>query len=86
MESQITSGEKKYEIHPEIKKFWEEAGHTVVGPSLIDSWEIHISTDPTGVWPLYRIEIICHGDRYRYNGQWYSEEEMLRIIKLKAFL
>jgi hypothetical protein len=68
-------------MHPEIKKFWEDAGHILHGPSLIESWEIHI-----GHAPIWRIETVCHGDRHRFNGEWYSEEEMLRIIKQKAFL
>jgi len=68
-------------MNPLIKKFWEDAGHTVLGPSIIDSYEIHI-----GPGPIRLIEMIAHGNKYRFNKQWYSEEEMLRIIKLKAFV
>ena len=70
-------------MHPDIKKFWEDTGHTLHGPSLIDSWTIYVDTG--GVIPIYLIETVCHGDRYRFKKEWYSEEEMLRIIKLKAF-
>lgn len=70
-------------MHPEIKKFWEYIG-SVYGPSSIKSWEVHIPLG--GPFPLSRIEVICHGDRYRYNKNWYSEEQMLRIIRLKVFL
>lgn len=68
-------------MHPEIKKFWENSGHELVGPSFIETWEILI-----GDGCIRRIETVCHGDSYRYNEKWYSEEEMLRIIRLKAFL
>jgi len=68
-------------MHPEIRKFWEDAGHVVHGPSIIDTYEIYI-----GPGPARLIETIAHGNKYRFNKQWYSEEEALRIIKLKAFL
>jgi hypothetical protein len=68
-------------MHPEIKKFWEDAGHMVRGPTLINSYEIYV-----GQAPIWRIETIAHGNRYRFNSEWYSEEEMLRIVRLKAFI
>jgi hypothetical protein len=68
-------------MHPEIRKFWEDAGHKLIGPSLIDTWEIH-----RGPGPFYLIDVVCHGNRHRINKEWYSEEEMLRIIRLKAFI
>ena len=67
-------------MNSEIKKFWEKLGH-VSGPTLINSWEIYI-----GDGPIYRIETIAHGNKYRFENKWYSEEEMLRIVRLKAFL
>jgi hypothetical protein len=67
-------------MHPEIKKFWEDAGHTVLGPSIIETYEIHIGPGPGRL-----IQMIAHGNHHRFNKKWYSEEEMLRIIKLKAF-
>lgn len=72
-------------MHPEIKDFWIKAGHTPHGghpPTYI--WEINIHLG--GPLSIYLIETVCHGNRYRYNKEWYSEEEMLKIIKLKAFL
>lgn len=64
----------------EIKKFWEKKG-SVVGPTLIDSWECYL-----GFGPIREIITIAHGDKYCYEKEWYSEEEMLRILKMKAFI
>lgn len=72
-------------MHPEIKKFWEKAGHTLYHtPPPMDLWEVHIHTG--GDLPIYRIETVCHGNEYRFDNHWYSESEMLRVIRLKAFL
>jgi hypothetical protein len=68
-------------MNEEIRKFWEATGNRISGPSIIDSYELHIGTDS-----IYRIETIAHGNKYRYNKIWYTEEEMLRIIRLKAFI
>ena len=68
-------------MHPLIKKFWEEEGHAVIGPSIIDSCEIYIGTGP-----FYLIEMVAHGNMHRFNGIWYSEEEMLKLIKMKSFI
>lgn len=70
-------------MHPEIKKFWNDIGHVVHGPTSMGSYEIHI---PNKNFSIYKIEIVCYGDEYRFNNRWYSEEEMFKIIKLKAFL
>lgn len=81
-------------MHPEIKKFWKDAGYSIESePGYI--------TDPGGnriqlgtitaykktdlKFAVSKIETIAFGDQHRFNGEWYSEEEMLRIIKLKAF-
>lgn len=72
-------------MHSEIKKFWQDAGYTPSGgepPTYI--WEIHIPIG--GPFNISLIEIVCHGNEYLFNKEWYSEEEMLRIIKQKAFL
>lgn len=72
-------------MHPEIKEFWEKTGHKLVGPTAIDSWEIYIKLE-TWLGSAFKIETVCHGDRYRFENEWYSEEEMLKLIKLKAFI
>lgn len=71
-------------MHAAIKKFWtKKRGYRLVGPTLIDSWEIHIPVG--GPFNMFRIETVCHGDKYHYNNEWYSEAEMLKIVKMKAF-
>ena len=81
-------------MHPEIKKFWEDAGYIIEEPGYI--------TDPNGdriqsgtvlgykrLDPnssISRIETIAFGNQYRINNKWYSEEEMLIIIRLKVFI
>jgi hypothetical protein len=70
-------------MHPDIKKFWNKKGHTLVGGhSPMYIWEIYIDLG-MGVCIS---EIVCHGNLYRFNKEWYSEEKMLKIIKMKAFL
>lgn len=64
-----------------IRKFWEAAGHTIYGPNGSGAYEVYI-----GAKPIRKIETIYHGDKYHFNEKWYSEEEMLRIIKIKAFI
>jgi hypothetical protein len=69
-------------MHPEIKKFWyddgyesviEETGGTIIGYMRLSDY-------------CCRMDTLGFGDRCRYKGKWYSEEQMLRIIRLKAFL
>jgi hypothetical protein len=70
-------------MHPDIKEFWIKKGYTPIG-----------GTSPTYIWEVYidlgmnisLIEVVCHGNKYRFNKEWYSEEEMLKLIKLKAFI
>jgi hypothetical protein len=73
-------------MHPEIKEFWEKEGYTFQDPSpIMDSqWA---SKGFKGK-PSYirQIDLLAHGDKYRFNEVWYSEEEMLRIVRMKAFI
>lgn len=64
-------------MHVEIKKFWEEAGYTV---NEVD-WISLITAQKDDC-----LETIAFGDTYKFKNKWYSEEEMLRIIRLKAFM
>lgn len=68
-------------MHPDIRKFYEDAGYTVLGPSKLSSYEIHIGNEPFRL-----IKVICHGNKYYFNKEWYSEEKMLRIVRLKVFI
>lgn len=85
-------------MHPEIKKFWEQLGHTLMGYSLpnIEIWAI--VSDPEyynqgGPPPPLDEDIVFFLSKknpimkpYIFEYKSYSEEEMLRMIKLKAFL
>lgn len=73
-------------MNPEIRKFWEDAGYTlndITGSTWIMFWgkkeeatlEWHVATFHASLDPIYY-----------YNYKEYTEAEMLRIIKLKAFL
>lgn len=73
-------------MHPEIRKFWETDGKEIV---CIDK-----STGKLTNVPMYLVDgviVACRpyidGDIVYYlMGQWYYEAEMLRRVKLKAFL
>ena len=45
----------------------------------------HIRLDKAHPW-IRRIDTLAFGDEHRYEGKWYSEAQMLRIIRQKAFL
>jgi hypothetical protein len=70
-------------MHPAIKEFWIKTGHSLVGgDSIMDIWSIYIDLGMN----MFRIEVVCHGSKYRFNEEWYSEKHMLKIIQLKAFI
>jgi hypothetical protein len=87
-------------INANIKSFWEKAGYEVhpildqngeYPPSC--SWRIFkytLRNDGTrDCTIMIQIAITYDGDRetvYRVDWNFYSEAQMLRIIKLKAFL
>ena len=81
-------------MHPEIKKFWESRGKSIGGYnfSVLDVW--FIRSDPAyydqgGPPPPLKDDIIFMSTKikpYCMGKLWYSEAEMLRIIKQKAFL
>lgn len=74
-------------MHPEIKKFWENVG--VV--NCIDEPTSHIINVPyyyvnIGVRSETIAAMIGGKLTYHLNNQWYAEDVMLRLIKLKMFL
>jgi len=70
-------------MHPEILKFWEEQYHIIhyYHNSLYEVWYI----DYIG-YNICMIDKSNKNKRYYLDSKSYLEEEMLKIIKLKAFL
>jgi hypothetical protein len=72
------------DIHPEIKKFWENQGFEVREPWFSRSQYIYGYKNSFISKLIARTDL---NDSYEYLFKnWKSEEEMLRLIKLKAFL
>ena len=72
-------------MHPDIKKFWEDSGHNisvyVIGDERL--WIARKNGELSGGHIIYHH---TGSDEYYWDHSWYNEEEMLRIVKLKAFL
>lgn len=78
-------------MHPEIKKFFEEKYQVTV--INLQQW----SDDPADAqcyWCISSENTVAtvmaatlnNGEnKYVFNGYWYSEDEALKMIKLKAF-
>lgn len=76
-------------MHPDIKKFWDNQNRTNRqkgwSSSIFYTWYLRINNDPFA-------KIISHewidGSHieYFFEGERYSEREMLKIIKMKAFI
>ena len=88
-------------MHPEIKKFWETSNHEVIQAVPIGSisddtkWRelFYIREEQTLTFVVCISEIIIGNNipnNYTYyflnQSKPYSEEEALRLVKLKAFL
>lgn len=87
-------------MHPEIEKFWKDSGKTIGGftSAQCHYWFVISDSDyynQGGPPPPLKHDVVCIrwvGD----NGEWlkkyylcggsYTEAEMLKIIKLKAFI
>lgn len=70
-------------IHPEIKKFWEDSGYVIDNKDQVESSITRGYKSLPDGWTM--LKIIAMSGSYHFNKQWYSEEQMLKIIKLKAF-
>ena len=68
-------------MHPDIKKFWENAGYVLTEVPKLSNFEWW-----AGVHLLVASFDESNGMIYIFNGQKYSESEALKVIKLKAFL
>ena len=82
-------------MHPEIKKFWKTSGKEIHSyqSSTTYIWFIYSSPsyyDQDGPPPPLKEEVVCmetsKGKRYFLLGSEYDQDQMLRLVKLKAFL
>lgn len=79
-------------MHPEIEQFWRNANYEVAHLGNIevraylripeDRYDDPASLDLLAGACIFDKQ----SDRYIFDGSEYSEEDMLRIIRLKAFL
>jgi len=79
-------------MHPKISKFWEEIGNVLV-MNISDSELFYVAPSATGqivssngYFIVIAEEINGEVIKYYYQDKPFSEKDMLRIIKLKAFL
>jgi hypothetical protein len=74
-------------MHPEIEKFWNDAGYEV---ELIHTDDVDIYTSKSRIAsPLCHVYKDGRPSIYwlrDWDRQLFTESQMLRIIKLKAFL
>ena len=73
-------------MHPEIKKFWQDEGYSISNEDQTTFGTVSGYKTVINAPFISMIETLAFGDQYRFKGEWYSEEEMLRIIRLKAFI
>ena len=74
-------------MHPEILKFWEEQYHIIryYHNSFHEVWYIDYIGYNNG-YNICMIDKSNKNKRYYLDSKSYLEEEMLKLIKLKAFL
>jgi hypothetical protein len=69
-------------MHPEIKKFWVNAGYSISQTPINDTIYYYINI----------IECVGYCDNgineqfHFINGNWYNERQALKIVKMKAFM
>lgn len=69
-------------MHPEIANFWENSGHILQllgGYWLAQKGKLHIKV-------AYSCSFLSYPTLYIWDGVFTSEEKMLKIIKMKAFI
>lgn len=81
------------DLHPDIRKFWEQQATSIMKGNI----GVYAIED-TMNWTNRRVLTVCYFDlskadiddysraTYYYNDNKYTEAEMLRVIKLKAFV
>lgn len=74
---------KKNKLHPDIINFWRAIGSIHLSGTMIGLW---ICKPRNGDWVAVALEHDPDPIDYYFQGESYSEQEMLRIIKMKAFI
>ena len=72
-------------LHPKVKEFWEKRGCRILFSSY-ELFDFHYILDDgiATIAILYKADHLP--DTYYWNNEKLSEAEMLRIVKLEAFL
>jgi hypothetical protein len=77
-------------LHPDIIAFWEKKGCTIESRCDMEIWHEDMVWDAVnGNVIEYTIGITFLSERpdiYYWNNEEYSEAEILKILKLKAFM
>jgi hypothetical protein len=73
-------------IHPDIRKFWEEVGYQVDNDWWTSEHVDYILKTKDGMTGAAAFRKRNAPIEYLFGGRLYSEEQMLRIVRLKAFL
>jgi len=73
-------------MHADIKKFWEDAGYFIKHDNPRDfGWYAQNNSQMFIVAGRDDI-LINRATMYYFNGNTYTEQEMLKIVKLKVFI
>jgi hypothetical protein len=81
---------KDWKIHPEIIEFYEKQNKIIIAKSRgISVWYDAYNTDP--LQTFYSLVAINHKVQsneffYYFQSQYFTEDAMLKIIRMKAFI
>jgi hypothetical protein len=83
-------------MHPDIEKFWKDLGYTIdIDILQSDYWKFYWAVHRVGKYPYQYVgqsDPVPPGTKkakctlYFIDGKEFSENEMLKVIKLKAFI
>jgi hypothetical protein len=78
---------KENYIHPDIKKFWSSKYEMLCeNHETHQDWLIRDGKPrPTRI-AIFQNRRISSDLEYKYEDKWYTEEDMLRIVNLSAFM
>jgi hypothetical protein len=82
-------------MHPEIKKFWEDAGYLITELTLAPNYPTYNPLDAKTYWSIGKDDEVPYvqaitlengTNLYYLNDEKLSEEVALRMIRLKSFM